>query len=116
MPNVAAAMGRGVFLLVAGTLWAAQLDAVRDLFGRAGSVVEIGESLFDPATAVAGCGPGFTALFIEALAQAGVEAGLDESWLASWRWPAWPGRRCWWPRRRPGRRAHGGGHTGRHDG
>ena len=79
MPNVAAAVGRGVFLLAAGTLSAAQLDAVRDLFGRAGSVVEIGESLFDPATAVAGCGPGFTALFIEALAQAGVEAGLDES-------------------------------------
>jgi pyrroline-5-carboxylate reductase len=49
------------------------------LFGLAGTVVEIPESLFDPATAVAGCGPGFTALFIEALAEAGVEAGLDEA-------------------------------------
>jgi pyrroline-5-carboxylate reductase len=79
MPNVAAAVGRGVFLLAAGTLTAAQLDSVRDLFGLAGTVVEIPESLFDPATAVAGCGPGFTALFIEALAEAGVEAGLDEA-------------------------------------
>ena len=78
MPNVAAAVGRGVFLLASGTLTAAQLDSVRDLFGRAGTVVEIAESLFDQATAISGCGPGFTALFIEALAQAGVAAGLDE--------------------------------------
>jgi pyrroline-5-carboxylate reductase len=77
MPNVAAAIGRGVFLLVAGTLSASQADEVRNLFGLVGTVVEVPESLFDPATAVAGCGPGFTALFIEALAQAGVEAGLD---------------------------------------
>jgi pyrroline-5-carboxylate reductase len=79
MPNVAAAVGRGVFLLAAGTLTAVQLASVRNLFGLAGTVVEIPESLFDPATAVAGCGPGFTALFIEALAEAGVEAGLDEA-------------------------------------
>jgi pyrroline-5-carboxylate reductase len=78
MPNVAAAVGRGVFLLAAGTLTTAQLAAVRDLFGRAGTVVEIPESLFDAATAVSGCGPGFTALFIEALAEAGVKAGLSE--------------------------------------
>ena len=77
MPNVAAAIGRGVFLLVAGTLTAAQADEVRDLFGLAGTVVDVPERLFDPATAVAGCGPGFTALFIEALAGAGVQAGLD---------------------------------------
>ena len=79
MPNVAAAIGRGVFLFVPGTLSAAQAGAVRDLFGLAGTVVEVPESLFDAATAVAGCGPGFTALFIEALAEAGVGNGLDES-------------------------------------
>ena len=78
MPNVAAAIGRGVFLLVAGTLSAAQAGDVRDLFGLAGTVVDVPERLFDAATAVAGCGPGFTALFIEALAAAGVQAGLDE--------------------------------------
>jgi pyrroline-5-carboxylate reductase len=79
MPNVAAAIGRGVFLLVAGTLTASQADEVRNLFSLAGTVVDVREKLFDPATAVAGCGPGFTALFIEALAGAGVEAGLDET-------------------------------------
>jgi pyrroline-5-carboxylate reductase len=79
MPNVAAAIGCGVFLLVAGTLTASQADATRALFGLAGTVVDVPESLFDPATAVAGCGPGFTALFIEALAAAGVDAGLEQA-------------------------------------
>jgi pyrroline-5-carboxylate reductase len=79
MPNVAAAIGRGVFLFVVGTLSAEQVAAVRALFELAGTVVEVPESLFDAATAVAGCGPGFTALFIEALAEAGVAHGLDET-------------------------------------
>jgi len=77
MPNVAAAIGHGVFLLVPGSLSVQQAGEVRDLFGLMGSVVDVPESLFDPATAVAGCGPGFTALFIEALAEAGVAAGLE---------------------------------------
>jgi pyrroline-5-carboxylate reductase len=79
MPNVAAAIGRGVFLFVPGTLSAAQAGEVRDLFGLAGTVVEVPESLFDAATALSGCGPGFTALFVEALAEAGVVNGLDEA-------------------------------------
>jgi pyrroline-5-carboxylate reductase len=79
MPNVAAAIGRGVFLFVVGTLGAGQVAAVRDLFELSGTVVQVPESLFDAATAVAGCGPGFTALFIEALAEAGVAHGLDET-------------------------------------
>jgi len=79
MPNVAAAIGRGVFLFVVGTLSAEQAATVRALFELAGTVVEVPESLFDAATAVAGCGPGFTALFIEALAEAGVANGIDET-------------------------------------
>jgi len=79
MPIVAAAIGRGVFLFVVGTLGAAQVAAVRSLFELAGTVVQVPESLFDAATAVAGCGPGFTALFIEALAGAGVANGLHET-------------------------------------
>ncbi len=78
MPNVAAAIGRGAFLFVPGTLSAPQATQVRALFGLSGTVVEVTQDQFDPATAVAGCGPGFTALFIEALAEAGVKAGLSE--------------------------------------
>jgi len=40
-------------------------------------VVEVTEQQFDAATAVAGCGPGFAALFVEALAGAGTASGLD---------------------------------------
>ena len=76
MPNVAAAVGQGVFLLVPGTLSAGQMDEVAGLFGLAGMVVEVSEEEFDAATAVAGCGPGFTALFVEALAEAGEAGGL----------------------------------------
>ena len=80
MPNVAAAIGRGVFLFVVGTLSAEQAArGARRCSSLAGTVVEVPESLFDAATAVAGCGPGFTALFIEALAEAGVAHGLDET-------------------------------------
>ena len=62
-----------------GTLSAPQAAQVRALFGLSGTVVEVPEGQFDAATAVAGCGPGFTALFIEALAEAGVAAGLSET-------------------------------------
>jgi pyrroline-5-carboxylate reductase len=79
MPNVAAAIGRGVYLFVPGTLTAPRAGQVRALFGLSGTVVEVTQDEFDPATAVAGCGPGFTALFIEALAEAGVKAGLNET-------------------------------------
>jgi pyrroline-5-carboxylate reductase len=77
MPNVAAAVGRGVFLVVAGTLAAAEADAIRELFGLSGIVVDVPEEQYDEATAISGCGPGFTALFVEALADAGVRAGLS---------------------------------------
>jgi pyrroline-5-carboxylate reductase len=76
MPNVAAAVGRGVFLLVPGTVAPAEADAIRGLFGLSGSVVDVPEEQFDEATAISGCGPGFTALFVEALADAGLHAGL----------------------------------------
>lgn len=76
MPNVAAAVGRGVFLVAPGSLGQAASTSARDLFGLVGTVVDVAEDMFDVATAVSGCGPGFTALFVEALAAAGVAAGL----------------------------------------
>lgn len=42
-----------------------------------GHVVELPDSQFDAATAVMSCAPAYLALAVEALADAGAEAGLD---------------------------------------
>ena len=47
------------------------------LFALAGAVVEVEESLFDAATAVAGCMPGMIGHLVEAFVAAGVAHGLS---------------------------------------
>jgi pyrroline-5-carboxylate reductase len=73
MPNVAVEVRRGV-LCVAGH----ESPEVRRLLGLLGHLVELPDSDFDAATAVMGCAPAYLALAVEALADAGAEAGLDE--------------------------------------
>ena len=75
MPNVAAALGLGVFLFVPGALGEAR-GQVAALFGSLGTVVEVAEEQFDTATAVAGCMPGYAARLAEEFARAGEAAGL----------------------------------------
>jgi pyrroline-5-carboxylate reductase len=72
MPNVATEVRRGV-LCVAGD----PQPAVRDLLAQLGRVFELPDAQFDAATAVMGCSPAYLALAVEALADAGAEAGLD---------------------------------------
>jgi pyrroline-5-carboxylate reductase len=76
MPNVAAAMGLGVFLFVPGTLGEYQRP-VEELFALAGEVVVLDEEHFDPATAIAGCMPGMLAMLVRDFASAGEKQGLD---------------------------------------
>ncbi len=76
MPNVAVAVGKGLLLLAPGTLGGGVADVER-VFGLVGEVVTIDEALFDAATALSGCGPGFAALFLAALERGGRAAGLD---------------------------------------
>jgi pyrroline-5-carboxylate reductase len=83
MPNVAAEVRRGTFCYATG----AALDrrAARDLldlFGLLGELVPVEEQLMDAATALAGCGPAFMALVVEALVDAGVEQGLTAAQAA----------------------------------
>ena len=47
------------------------------LLQSAGLLIELPESQIDAATALAGCGPAFVYIFIEALAEAGVSMGLS---------------------------------------
>lgn len=76
MPNTPAAIGRGV--VTCCTLGVEQADKTEllALLGAAGMVDELDEGLMDAAAAVAGCGPAFVYLFIEAMADGGVAAGL----------------------------------------
>ena len=53
-----------------------QVAQVNQLLAGAGALYEIEETLMDPATAVAGCGPAFVYQMIEAMADAGVSLGL----------------------------------------
>jgi pyrroline-5-carboxylate reductase len=73
MPNVGVEVRCGV-LCVAGEASA----ATREKLGLLGHVVELPDGDFDEATAVMGCAPAYLALAVEALADAGAAAGLDE--------------------------------------
>jgi pyrroline-5-carboxylate reductase len=72
MPNVGVEV-RGGVICVAG----ASSAAVREKLAVLGRVVEIADSDFDEATAIMGCTPAYFALAVEALAEAGADAGFD---------------------------------------
>ena len=73
MPNVAVEVRRGVLCIAGGE--SAEVRGLLELLGR---TVELPDSEFDAATAIMGCAPAYLALAVEALADAGAEAGLDE--------------------------------------
>ncbi|MDR2404556.1 MAG: pyrroline-5-carboxylate reductase [Spirochaetaceae bacterium] len=77
MPNTPALISLGVIALAASPeVPAERLDALEGLLGRAGIVDRIEERYMDAVTGLSGSGPAFVYLFIEALADGGVRAGL----------------------------------------
>jgi pyrroline-5-carboxylate reductase len=77
MPNTPAAIGRGITVAVPRNVSAAQRDLVDLLLAATGAVDWIDdEALMDAVTAVSGSGPAYVFLLAEALARAGVAAGL----------------------------------------
>jgi pyrroline-5-carboxylate reductase len=77
MPNTPAAIGRGITVAVPRKIDAAQRDLAHRLLGATGAVEWVeDEALMDAVTAVSGSGPAYVFLLAEALAQAGVAAGL----------------------------------------
>ncbi len=80
MPNTPAAVGRSMSVLCANPRTGeAQRALCGDLMAAVGAVAWVDdEALLDPVTAVSGSGPAYVFFMIEALAQAGVEAGLPE--------------------------------------
>jgi pyrroline-5-carboxylate reductase len=73
MPNVGVEVRKGVMCVVGEA--AEETRAMLELLGH---VVELPDGDFDEATAIMGCAPAYLALAVEALANAGAAAGLDE--------------------------------------
>ena len=83
MPNTPAMVASGVTCLCAGSQAAAgDIKLAKEIFQTVGSVIEVEERLIDAATGVAGCGPAYIYMIIEALADGGVMMGLPRQ-LAS---------------------------------
>ena len=77
MPNTPASYGKGMILYTAnGDVSPEMLEKFRDVMKYAGRLDLIPEGLIDAGSAVSGCGPAFVYMFIEALADGGVAAGL----------------------------------------
>ncbi|MBA4009018.1 MAG: pyrroline-5-carboxylate reductase [Erythrobacter sp.] len=84
MPNLAARINKSPVILAERGLDADARDAAFALFDTLGSAVWLGdETQFDLVTALAGSGPGFVYRFIDALAGAAIDLGLDETTAAA---------------------------------
>lgn len=77
MPNTPALVAEGMSVVSGGRhATAAQVAEVVSLFGALGKAITVDERLQDAAGAISGCGPAYVAVFIDALARAGVRQGL----------------------------------------
>lgn len=78
MPNTPAAIGRGISVVVATpNVSARQRKQASDLLAAIGKVEWVNdEALMDAVTALSGSGPAYVFLLAEAMANAGIEAGL----------------------------------------
>ncbi len=79
MPNTPAAIGEGMILYSAPDVETELTDEFVKMLQTAGRMCELPEKLIDAGSAVSGCGPAFVYMFIEALADGGVNAGLPRA-------------------------------------
>jgi pyrroline-5-carboxylate reductase len=79
MPNLAVRHGSGIVVVATRGLSTESDAGLHALLDGLGTVVDIPESLFNAATGLAGCGPGFLALVAEGLEEGGVTAGLGRT-------------------------------------
>lgn len=77
MPNTPVSVGRGVTLYTCGRhAEQGEREMLLEALAASGELIEIPESQMEAAGVVAGCGPAFVDLFLEALADGGVACGL----------------------------------------
>ena len=79
MPNTPAAVGRGMVMFCADGVDEARMERFRRAMSGAGRLDALEERLMDAGSAVAGCGPAFAAMLLEALADGGVACGLPRA-------------------------------------
>ncbi|MGV0793907.1 pyrroline-5-carboxylate reductase [Mycolicibacterium sp. XJ1819] len=78
MPNAPVTVGGGASALAPGRFATAEhVKEVSAIFDAVGEVLTVPESQLDAVTAVSGSGPAYFFLMVEALVDAGVEAGLS---------------------------------------
>lgn len=79
MPNTPCRAGEGMILYCANEhVSGNEIDEFKTLMEKAGRFDELPEALMDAGCAISGCGPAFAYMFIDALADGGVAAGLTK--------------------------------------
>ena len=80
MPNTPLAVGAGMTAIAPGAGVSEEaVKTVEQIFGCCGETLRIQEKDIEAVTAVSGCGPGYVYVMIDALADAGVMAGLPRA-------------------------------------
>lgn len=79
LPNTPVAVNAGVLLAEEGSLNATEKKRATALLSSLGRVVFLAQEKIGVAGVISGCGPAFTALFIEALGDAAVKWGLPRA-------------------------------------
>ncbi len=80
MPNIAASVGAAISVLTIGSAAnETHLTIAQKIFNACGTSLVMDERHLDAVTGVSGSGPAYVALFIEALADAGVHVGLPRT-------------------------------------
>ena len=78
MPNTPVEVGEGEILYTPSeNVTEAELGEFLELMKHAGQLTPIPESLMNAGCSLSGCGPAFVFKFIRALAQGGIDAGID---------------------------------------
>ena len=80
MPNVNAGANAGVTAICGGSKATRdQVELIREIFDAVGKTYELEEKHFSAFSAIAGAAPAYTYLYMDALASAGVKAGLPKA-------------------------------------
>jgi pyrroline-5-carboxylate reductase len=80
MPNTPALVLEGVTAVArAEGLEPGDMETAEQIFGAVGKVVVLDEDLMDAVTGLSGSGPAYVAMVVEALADGGVNMGLDRA-------------------------------------